>query len=326
LLNFDYSEGPGTPASDGDDCIFGDLGNDWLVGGTGQDHLYGGWGSDLLNADDWLDTNLGKNDAPDGPETSYEDIAYGGAGRDYLIANTGGDRLIDWAGEFNSYCVPFAPFGLLTISRAPQPQVMDYLYDLSWADGCDPTRGADTGADVARNGEPEGELGLVMQKDFAWRDQTGAPADPQPGNIKGGPRDVLRGANFNSGTTEGFAVDSGVWQVESGTLKVSAESLGGDAASVFHVPDMLPQYFEIQATISMEKPTAGWKANSYVIFDYYGPTDFKFAGLNASIDKIQIGHRDESGWIVDVQANMPTTRSISATPLSRGSSTVGFTG
>ena len=54
----------------------------------------------------------------------------------------------------------------------------------------------------------------------------------------------------------------------------------------------------------MEKPTGGWKANSYVIFDYQSPTDFKFAGLNASIDKIQIGHRDETGWHVDVQDNM----------------------
>ena len=40
--------------SDGDDVIFGDLGNDWLVGGTGKDTLWGGWGNDLMNADDVL--------------------------------------------------------------------------------------------------------------------------------------------------------------------------------------------------------------------------------------------------------------------------------
>ena len=34
--------------------------------------------------------------------TSYEDRAFGGAGLDVLIANTGGDRLIDWVGEFNT--------------------------------------------------------------------------------------------------------------------------------------------------------------------------------------------------------------------------------
>ncbi|MHC4618339.1 MAG: hypothetical protein ACYTEQ_11370 [Planctomycetota bacterium] len=291
--------------TDGDDAVFGDLGNDWLVGGTGRDHLYGGYGSDLLNVDDNHETNGGSNDAPD-THPSYEDIAYGGAGRDVLIANTGGDRLIDWCGEFNSYIVPFAPFGIATISRALQPQLMEYLYDLSESDGADPTRAADTGANPARNGEPEGELGLVKQQDFNWKDQTGAPDDPQAGNIAGGRRDVLRSANFNDGTgiMQTFFTDSGAWHVENGSLRVSAESLGGDAASVFHVDEMLPNYFEIQATITTDKPTSGWKANVYIIFDYYSPTDFKFAGLNASIDKMQMGHRTTEGWIVDTQTNM----------------------
>jgi Ca2+-binding RTX toxin-like protein len=101
--------------TDGDDVIFGDLGNDWLVGGTGRDHIYGGRGSDLLNADDDHDTNGGLNDAPD-THPSYEDIAYGGAGRDVIIGNTGGDRLIDWVGEFNSYIVPYAPAGRCSLS------------------------------------------------------------------------------------------------------------------------------------------------------------------------------------------------------------------
>jgi hypothetical protein len=74
LLNFDATQ------SDGDDRLFGDLGNDWLVGGTGRDHLYGGWGDDLLNADDDHDTNGGANDVPDA-DPSYADLAFGGAGR-----------------------------------------------------------------------------------------------------------------------------------------------------------------------------------------------------------------------------------------------------
>lgn len=197
LLNFDASEGEvidnSTPGSaihnDGNDVIFGDIGNDWIVGGTGEDHLYGGWGNDLLNADDDLSTNNGLNDTTD-THASYDDIAFGGAGRDVLIGNTGGDRLIDWVGEFNSYIVPFAPFGAPTISRSVMPQLMDYLYALSEADGADPTRATDTGSDGTRNGEPNGEPGLVTQRDSAWQDQTGAPADPQPGNIGGGQRDT----------------------------------------------------------------------------------------------------------------------------------------
>jgi len=38
--------------SDGDDAIFGDLGNDWIVGGTGRDHICGGFGNDLMNGDE----------------------------------------------------------------------------------------------------------------------------------------------------------------------------------------------------------------------------------------------------------------------------------
>ena len=113
--------------------------HDWLVGGIGKDHLYGGWGNDLLNADDNLSTASGANNAPD-THASYEDIAYGGAGRDVLIGNTGGDRLIDWVGEFNSYLVPFAPFGMPTVSRTLQPQLPEYLYALSKSLGADQTR------------------------------------------------------------------------------------------------------------------------------------------------------------------------------------------
>jgi Ca2+-binding RTX toxin-like protein len=199
ILNFNHLEGPqdlyadgvnyDPVATDGDDIIFGDLGNDWLVGGTGRDTTYGGFGDDLMNVDDNLETNGGLNDIPD-THPSYEDRAYGGAGRDIMIANTGGDRLIDWAGEFNSYLVPFAPFGMATVSRSIMPALQEFLYDLSESHGADPTRATDENTDPDRNGEPLGELGLITQQDWAWQDQTGSPDDPQPGNIGGGSRDV----------------------------------------------------------------------------------------------------------------------------------------
>jgi Ca2+-binding RTX toxin-like protein len=304
ILNFSIA---GNGSNDGDDVIFGDVGNDWLVGGTGRDHLYGGYGDDLMNGDDNHDTNGGKNDIPD-TNSTYEDLAYGGAGRDILIGNTGGDRLIDWAGEFNSYLVPFAPFGAAAISRAVQPGLMEFLYALSESDGADPTRAAKTANNsasaVARNGEPSGELGLVKQSDFDWQSQTGAPNDPQPGNIPGGSRDVLRSATFNTGTSDGFAADSGTWTVTGGRLQVSPTVIGGDAVSVFYVDSQMPRYFELQATINAVKPTGGFKANAYLIFDYQSPTDFKFAGIDIATDKLQIGHRNATGWIVDTQKNM----------------------
>ncbi|HMC71529.1 MAG TPA: Ig-like domain repeat protein, partial [Mycobacteriales bacterium] len=178
--------------TDGNDALFGDMGNDWLVGGTGRDAMFGGWGNDYLNADDVLTTggsvaNVGTDTNP-----SYEDIAFGGAGRDVLVSNTGGDRLIDWSGEFDSYLTPFAPFGMATVSRTIQPQLPEYLYALSAAEGADPFLAAQYGSDPARNGEPFGELGIVTQKDAAWGDQRGKPRDPQAGNSPGVQRDVLR--------------------------------------------------------------------------------------------------------------------------------------
>ncbi|HEY3922827.1 MAG TPA: hypothetical protein VGL76_12045 [Gaiellaceae bacterium] len=201
FLNFDETEGPldtvwaagsGYPnlPTDGNDILFGDLGNDWAVGGTGRDQTFLGWGNDEVSEDDNLNTDGGLNDQTD-TNPSYEDFAYGGAGRDVLIANTGGDRLVDWVGEFNSYLVPFAPFGEPTVSRTLQPQLDVFLLLLSQSDGADPTLGAEYGSDPTRNGEPFGELGEVRQHDKGyWQDQTGGPRDPQAGNLPGGKRDV----------------------------------------------------------------------------------------------------------------------------------------
>ena len=300
--------------TDGDDVIFGDLGNDWLVGGTGRDHIYGGWGNDLMNGDDVLTTNEHLNDAPD-THIIYEDRVFGGTGLDVLIGNTGGDRLIDWVGEYNSYIVPFAPFGIATVSRQVPPHLFDFLWAQAAGDGVDTTRSTDVGVQTSSSrysnvahlqAEPYGELGLVTQKDHGlWQEQTGGPTDPQPGNIPGGARDIIRTADFNDGTTAFLAVDSGNWDVTQGVLTASAASLGEDAAAVFYLDDYLPIYYEIEAKVSTEKPTGGWKANAYVIFDYFSPTDFKYAGINISTNKIEMGYRDETGWHEVIQSNKP---------------------
>jgi Ca2+-binding RTX toxin-like protein len=291
-----------TVNTDGDDVLYGDLGNDWLVGGSGKDELWGGWGNDLMNADDILTTNGSLNDTTD-THGSYEDRAYGGAGIDILIGNTGGDRLIDWVGEHNSYLVPFSPFGIATVSRQVMPWLPEFLYALSAGSGADPTRDTDTGRPADRNGEFEGELGLIIQQDHGyWQQQTGAPTDPQPGNIPGGKRDVLRGADFNNGQMEGFATDSGSFTVEGGALRVTAASQGRDAAAVFYHDQYLPIYFEIVANVAIDKAQAGWEGNAYVIFDYFSPTDFKFVGINQKTNKVEMGQRTATGWHVVTQS------------------------
>lgn len=179
FLNFEATNAKGEKVDDGKDYIFGDLGNDWLVGGTRNDRMFGGLGDDLLNADDNHDTNNGLNNRPDDPKFADGDFAFGGGGLDVMIANTGRDRLFDWTGEFNSFIVPFSPFGEPTVVRSISPHVVDFLLAL----------GEGSGADQNLT-EPNGELGLVTQKDPQWKDQHGAPRDPQPGNIPGVQRDT----------------------------------------------------------------------------------------------------------------------------------------
>ncbi|MBV1877477.1 MAG: LEPR-XLL domain-containing protein [Pseudomonadales bacterium] len=346
ILNFDVEEGPLGPmfdgenlmASDGADRIFGDLGNDWLVGGTGRDHMYGGRGDDLLNIDDNHDSGpggrVGPHDpAPDPIDNSqsdefqaYADIVYSGAGRDIMILNTGADRAIDWVGEYNSYIVPFSPFGAFHISRTLQPQVPEFLFALSASDGVDDRASVDLGIinntvdaqlfvdqknidvrvddpDPIRNYEPYGELGMVRQTDFDWQEQTGAPNDPQPGNLQG-KREIMRRELFSDAELALFAADVGIFDVENGMMKATPEVQGEETVSLFHLDQFQPSYMEILVTINAEKDKAGTKSNAYVIFDYQGPDEFKFAGVDVGTDKLQIGHRDASGWIVDSQTQL----------------------
>ena len=138
LLNFDATDSLNDKIEDGKDRLFGDLGNDWLVGGTMNDRLFGGMGDDVMNADDNHDSQAGLNDLPDDPLFADADFVFGGGGLDVLIANTGGDRLIDWLSEFNSYFVPFSQFGEATVQRKrPSNAVLSFLLDLAEASGAD---------------------------------------------------------------------------------------------------------------------------------------------------------------------------------------------
>ena len=285
--------------------MFGDQGNDWIVGGTGDDHLYGGFGDDLLNADDDQTTAGGRNNQPNATP-SYEDLAYGGAGRDVLIANTAGDRLIDWAGEFNSYLVPFAPFGAPTITRTSNPAIDSFLYSAVEVRRrrLDARRG-----DASRNGEPNGELGLVTQQDPAWGDQTGAPRDPQPGNTSGVARDVMAHQTFTT-TATNFSSTAGGWSVNTGA---GQDTSNGQAVSLYSPDVTQPDYVEIASTVNVPKSSGGTTSGSgFLVFDYQSNSNFKFAGIDVSQSVLQIGHATANGWVIDAQLSLGGSAKLSA--------------
>ena len=91
----------------------------------------------------------------------------------------------------------------------------------------------------------------------------------------------------------------------------------------------------MQATINAVKPTGGVKANAFLIFDYVSATDFKFAGIDVSTNKLEIGHRTAAGWIVDNWTNFQAKAGIdyvvmlavdgSTATLTTGKTSVSFT-
>ena len=205
FLNFDHTEGQidarsltGLTAdgevvtTDGDDRIFGSIGHDILFGGTGQDSMYGGYGNDLINADDKLNTSgveegsyAGLNDLPD-IEVSYEDFVYGGAGRDFMIANTAGDRLVDWTGDFNEFYVPYRSAGVPSVITSFTSQLKDYILRVATSHGADvdPQLNRD-GTPISVAGEPYGELGLTNNDANNSVDLTEFARQAGPGLIPG---------------------------------------------------------------------------------------------------------------------------------------------
>nr|MDA8357774.1 hypothetical protein [Actinomycetota bacterium] len=91
--------------------------------------------------------------------------------------------------------VPFSNFGMPTVSRTLQPFLPQFLYALSKSDGADPLLGLRYGGAPTRNGEPFGELGLVLQHDAAWHTMMGPPFDKMPENLGGVGTDVPKTAN-----------------------------------------------------------------------------------------------------------------------------------
>ena len=157
--------------------------------------------------------------------------------------------------------------------------------------------------DAARNGEPNGELGLVTQKDHGlWQQQTGGPTDPQAGQHPR--RQARRPAHRRlqrRHDAPASRADSGVWTGRpAATLQVAAAlARPGRGRGLLPRPVPAGLLRDPRPRCSIQKPTGGWKANAYVIFDYFSPTDFKFAGIDVATNKVVVGHRTPQGWIID---------------------------
>ncbi len=169
-------------SNDGCDMIFGDSGNDWLVGGTNTNWLFGGLGDDLLQTTQNLDVDGGHNQHPEPASFAEPTFAYGGAGKDVLIAGTGKARLFDWTGDNDLFVVPFGWGGAPTVNRFYTPQIAAFILALARAAGADQAL-----ATLA----PDDETGLTRPGGPLWASQQGTRAIPVISIIAGQRLDFL---------------------------------------------------------------------------------------------------------------------------------------
>ena len=81
--------------------------------------------------------------------------------------------MFDWTGEFNSFIVPFSPFGAPTVNRLFSPHARDFIRALAAAGG------EDAGPSIPA-GEPFDENALVEPRPRSGTTSTAAPATLSP--------------------------------------------------------------------------------------------------------------------------------------------------
>jgi subtilisin family serine protease len=139
----------------------------------------------------------------------------------------------------------------------------------------------------------DGSLGVGSRNALARFDNVAAQQanSPTPGALP-----LLE--DFDDGAADHLQRHSGLASVSGGEYHVTPLT-GGDAVSTLLVSDPLPQHLEIEASFNADPVTAGRFSNGFLIFDYHGPADFKFAGAYVGGDQWLIGRRNASGWIID---------------------------
>ena len=100
-------------------------------------------------------------------------------------------------------------------------------------------------------------------------------------------------AGFGPGQRLAFETVSGIWTLEEGRYHVVPE--GGDTVALATGAGPLTSEVRIDVTMRFPSVSAN-NTNGAVIFDYKGPTDFKFVSVHARNNRIRIGQRDGEDW------------------------------
>ena len=282
--------------------IFGDLGNDWIVGGTGKDTLWGGWGNDLLQrrrrlprrqqrrpqrrpADD-RDTHPLRGPRlrrrrPRHPDRQHRRRPADRLGRRVQQlprpVRAVRHRHRQPPGAAGAPRVPLR--ALAQPGRRPDPRQRHRH-----------RRRSATASRTARSAS-------IAQKDHGlWQDQTGGPTDPQAGQHPRRP--PRRPARRRTSTTARSTLRRRQRRV---AVATGARSQVGRGLARRRRRGLLPRRLPADllrdraAGHGAARRRAAGRRNAYVIFDYFSPTDFKFAGIDVSTNKLVHRAPDDLG-------------------------------
>ncbi|MCH9023159.1 MAG: hypothetical protein IID32_10405, partial [Planctomycetes bacterium] len=121
--------------------------------------------------------------------------------------------------------------------------------------------------------------------------------DPQPNNVI---FDLLTGNRLTLDQL-GSPIATSLAQ-ESFLLATDAQ--GSDTYTSLLTSQEVFDYLEMNLTVTINRGPRGTLRNSYVIFDYQSDTDYKFVGINAKTNKLEIGRFTADGWVVDEKVRM----------------------
>jgi len=148
----------------------------------------------------------------------------------------------------------------------------------------------------------DGKLGLVTQNALAHFDdvlvQEYVPPPPPPSAT------LPLEEDFEDGVADYFEPVLGTWEVAGARYSVTPQA-NQDGISTLRIEGPMPANLEYRVTMNAEGVSTGRLSNAFLVFDYQGPTDFKFAGSFVGIDHWTIGRRTGSGWYEDAVIEEP---------------------
>ena len=208
--------------------------------------------------------------------------------------------------------MPFAPFGIATVSRQNDPQLPEFLYALSASQGADPTRDDRHRRDRRRPATASPTASSAWSRRRTTASGSSRPAarpTRRPATSRAAGATCCARADFNDGTLQALRGRQrrldGHRRRAAGRGRVARQGRGRRLLRRRVPADLLRDH---RRDLDRRSRPAAGRRNAYVIFDYWSPTDFKFAGIDDSTNKIVIGHRDASGWHFDAQGSVTGSR------------------